>query len=113
MKLLIEAFKSARKTEIILIIAAVCALAVCMCGPAGDSISSSDEEKRMGHILSQIEGAGKVQVMLSNEGEASRRGAVVIASGAGQIDVQIKLQQAVHTLTGLELNRIEVIESKR
>lgn len=113
LKLLIEAFRSAKKLEIFLVIAAACALLVCTYGSAPGNTVSTDEEKRLERILSQLEGAGRVQVMLSGDGESSGRGAIVVAAGAEEIKVRLQLQQAVHTLTGLELNRIEVVESKR
>lgn len=112
LKLLIEAFKSARKTEIILIIAAVCALLACVYASDSSNGTSTDTEMRMAHILSQIEGAGRVEVMLADD-ESNLQGAVIVAAGADEIEVHLKIQQAVHAMTGLELNRIEVIESKR
>lgn len=113
MKQLIEAFKSARKTEIILIVSAICALLLCLAGASPKSEITTPEEERMQRILSRIDGAGSVRVMLSSNEDGEHRGAIVVAPGAEEIEVQLKLQQAIHTLTGLELDQIEVVKSKR
>jgi len=114
LKLLVEAFKSARKAEIIIVAAAL--LMLLLLG-VGNTISENDavtdEERRMQRILSQIEGAGNVKVMLSTDESGALMGAVIAAPGAEGIAVQLRLQQAVHTLTELELDRIEVVKSKR
>lgn len=114
MKLLVEAFKSARKAEIIIVAAALLMLILLSLGnsfPVDGAVT--DEERRMQRILSQVEGAGSVKVMLSTDESGELLGAVVAASGAGEIAVQLRLQQAVHTLTELELDQIEVVKSKR
>lgn len=113
LKQLIEAFKAARKTEIILIAAALCALFLCLTDGSSLKEAATEEEKRIQHILSQIEGAGKVHVMLSEDESGLKQGAVVAAAGAERIEVMLELQQVMHTLTGLELDRIEVVKSKR
>ena len=114
MKLLVEAFKSARKAEIAIIAAALFMLFLASFGntiPSGDAVT--EDERRMQRILSQIDGAGMVKVMLSTDETGELLGAVIAASGAGEINVQLHLQQAVHTLTELELDRIKVVKSKR
>lgn len=78
----------------------------------GDNTATM-EERRMQRILSQIEGAGSVKVMLSTDETGALLGAVIASAGADEIAVQLRLQQAVHTLTELELDRIEVVRSKR
>lgn len=113
LKQLIEAFKTARRTEIILIIAAICALLYCLMDGSAQGRIATDEEKRIQNILSRIEGAGKVHVMLSTDEAGSHQGAIIAAGGAEEIAVRLELQQAMHTLTGLELERIEVVKSKR
>lgn len=111
MKQWLDALKSARKIEVLIIGAAICiALVLWMGGEKG--ISANDEEARMAAILSEIEGAGRVTVMISRDDENQIRGAVVAASGADDIRVILEIQQAVKTLTGLELENIEVVKSK-
>ena len=109
MKQLGEVLKGARRSEFWIAAAAICALLALSLG-SGDS-AAGGAEARMERILSQIEGAGKVTVMLSDE-EGAARGAVVAASGAGDARVVLELQRAVRALTGLELDRIEIVKSK-
>lgn len=113
MKQFIEAFKTARRTEIILIIVALCALLYCLMDGSSPGRFATDEERRLQHILSQIEGAGTVHVMLSTDEDGLSQGAIVASAGAEKIKVRLELQQAMHTLTGLDLDRIEVVKSKR
>jgi len=84
-----------------------------MFGNAPVKNAFTEEERRIQSILSRIDGAGDVQVMLSSEENGEARGAIVVAPGAERIEVLLKLQQAIHTLTGLELEQIEVIKSER
>ena len=77
----------------------------------GGGSGADDTEARMERILSRIEGAGRVTVMLSG-GEGAIEGAVVAASGAGDARVVLELQRAVRALTGLELEKIEIVKSK-
>ena len=70
------------------------------------------DEKRMERLLSSIEGAGRVSVMISQGTDGEIAGVVVAASGADDLRVMLELQRAVRTLTGLELDRIEIVKSK-
>ena len=112
MKQLMEALKSARKLEICIAVAAIAVLLALGLG-GGSNGGASVEERRMERILSEIEGAGRVSVMLSVDGEGACSGAVVAASGAEDIAVLLKLQWAVQTLTGLEAGDIEIVKSGR
>lgn len=97
--------------------------------------SSSEEEleSRLESILSSIEGAGRVRVMLTGgtqqEGGASQggtlsglfaeatpepkprsgvNGVIVVAEGAADPAVRIRLHEAVVTVLGLEASRVSV-----
>ncbi len=59
-------------------------------------------------ILSKIEGAGEVNVMIY-EAEGNIEGVCVICEGADDISVRIRLQSAVTTLLGVDNNRVEVL----
>ena len=109
MKQLCELLKGARRIEFWVAAAAVCALLALAMG-SGDSGAESDEA-RMQRILSRIEGAGQVTVMLSGA-DGAVEGAVVAASGAGDARVVLELQRAVRALTGLDLEKIEIVKSK-
>lgn len=114
MKRLLEAFKSARKVEVFIIVAMLCVLAVLSLGNAGAGREgASEEEIRLERILSQIEGAGRVSVMIALDETGGRCGAVAVCSGAEDVRVLLEIQRSLQALTGLELSRIEVVKSKR
>ena len=109
MKNLLETAKSARWLEILLLAAILCAmLALAMDG--GDASTVHSGEGRMERTLEEIEGAGKVRVLLSDPQNPS--GVVVLAEGADDISVMLKLQRSVQVLTGLPLESIEIIKAK-
>ena len=61
--------------------------------------SSPDEETRIARVLSEIE-------------DSHPCGAVVVASGAEDIAVRLRLQEAVTTLLGLDSSRVAVYPRK-
>jgi len=96
---------------------------------AGDAEGSA-QEMRLAQVLSKIEGAGEVDVVIWYEGwtqESSAwlwnaeenaeggmpRGAVVVAQGADDLMVRLKLAQAVETLLGLDAQAVEVFAMKQ
>ena len=93
-------------------LAAVAALAACAL-LLGHSGGGDALEARMARVLSQVEGAGQVSVLLSRgpDGETVT-GAVIVAQGADSVRVQLELQRAVRALLGLELDAIEVLDMK-
>lgn len=76
------------------------------------------EEQRLEQILSHIEGAGEVKVMLSlsersdsvfsNENNPKYIGAVILAEGGSKSSVKEKIIKAVNAVTGLDMHRIVV-----
>ena len=109
MKQLGELLRGARRIEFWIAAVAVCALLALAMG--GGNSSTGDAEARMERILSRIDGAGRVTVMLSGE-EGAVEGVVVAASGAGNARVVLELQRAVRALTGLELEKIEIVKAR-
>lgn len=107
---------------------------------AAPSFSLKEEEQRLQNQLSQIKNAGKVSVLLSVVGSASRElalngeetlvlsesgsekvvelyyvnpvymGAVVVCEGAASAQVKLEITQAVIAFTGLSSDKIKVIE---
>lgn len=111
MKQWMDALKSARKIEILIIAAAICALLVLQMRSGPEPVANADEV-RMERILSRIEGAGEVNVMIAADAQGAVQGVVVAASGADDVRVMLEIQRAVRTLTGLELEEIEVVKSE-
>ncbi|MBP3540413.1 MAG: hypothetical protein J6K72_01155 [Clostridia bacterium] len=90
-------------------------LTLLMKGPGASSMTS--EEKRVAQVLSAIDGAGKVEVALfyarpagafASDSEGSPSGAVVVAQGAGNMEVKLNLIRAVRTLLTLEESAVDV-----
>lgn len=93
----------------IIALAAVLALLL----PGSETGAGSREEKRIAQVLSQIAGAGKVDVALfyaAQEAGAGERptGAVVVAQGADRLDVRLELIRAVRTLLSLPEAAVDV-----
>lgn len=71
--------------------------------------SATDAENRISRVLSAIEGAGRVEVAVYYE-ESVPCGAVVVAQGASDIAVQLRLISAVSTLLGIDQGRVAIYE---
>lgn len=108
MKKLLETLKGARWVELLLLCLVVCLFLMMLMQEEGHIGTLSLEEK-IARSLSCVEGAGKVQVLL---GEDDDSGIVVIAEGAGNIRVMLDLQRSVSTLTGLPVEKIEILRSE-
>ena len=70
----------------------------------------SDDELRLGQILSKMEGVGEVSVLLAEMPgrEEGYLGAVVVCKGAADPAVQLRILDTVNAYTGLTSNRIVV-----
>lgn len=71
--------------------------------------AATDVESRVSRVLSAIEGAGRVEVAVYYE-ESVPCGAVVVAQGASDVAVQLRLISAVSTLLGIEQGCIAIFE---
>lgn len=85
----------------------LCAGLCLMLGAQGESAST--EESRISRVLSTIEGAGTVEVAVHYE-DSLPCSAVVVAQGAGDVAVQLRLVSAVTTLLGIDQNRVAIYE---
>lgn len=108
MRQVFETIKAARWLELAIAAGLVCVLLVLALGSGSES-AASDEEARMQRLLSKIDGAGRVSVMLARNDAGECTGAVVVASGAENVEVMLRLQRAVQALTNLELSQIEIV----
>ena len=68
------------------------------------SAQPTGEEKRMEYVLSGVDGAGEVRVLLSDGG------AVVVCAGADDAVVRLELTQAVKSFTGFGSDRITILK---
>ena len=73
-------------------------------------VSNMDQEEiRLASTLSQIEGVGEVQTMITRNGDEIS-GVLVIAEGAENISVMLKLLDATATVMGVDKSIIEVYQ---
>ena len=83
-------------------------VALCLLlGTQGSSDASG--ESRIRQVLSAIDGAGSVDVAVYYE-ESIPCGAVIVADGAGDVAVQLRLVSAVTRLLGIDQGRVAVYE---
>lgn len=94
-----------RKDGWLLAALALC-VGLCLALGAGGSATETDES-RITRVLSGIEGAGQVDIAVYYE-EAVPCGAVLVAQGAGDVAVQLRLISAVSALLGVEPDRVAV-----
>lgn len=74
--------------------------------PGGDS-GRTEQEARLEEVLCEIEGAGRVSVLYSDEGVA------VVCEGASSARVRLDIVNAVSAYTGFGSDRIEVLGMER
>ena len=89
-----------------------CAVLCLMLSAQGEAVST--EESRISRVLSAIQGAGDVEVAVYYE-DAVPCGAVIVAQGAKDVAVQLRLSSAVTTLLGIDQSRVAIYprEEKR
>ena len=112
MKKFLDALRGARKIEIFLAIAAIAVLLLQGGVPFQPKTHGTELEQRLGAILCRIDGVGNVEVMVTEAADGSPAGVLVVADGAGEIGVCLRLQYAVQTLLGVEASRIEIVRSE-
>ncbi|MDE5601145.1 MAG: hypothetical protein K2J16_01450 [Clostridia bacterium] len=69
------------------------------------------EEQRLSAILSNIDGAGKVETMITKQGDTVM-GVLVIADGASNILVRVRLVEAAATALGVNKQVVNVYSRK-
>lgn len=85
----------------------LCTTLCLMLGMQGESAST--EESRISRVLSTIQGVGTVEVAVYYE-DSLPCGALVVADGAGDVAVQLRLLSAVTTLLGVDQNRVAIYQ---
>ncbi len=85
---------------------AALALCIALC-LMGGAFGETSEEERISRVLSQIEGAGTVEVAVSYA-EGLPSGAVVVAQGAKDVGVRLNLISAISSLLGIDQHRVAV-----
>lgn len=114
----IERLRGARHIEWVLLAVMLAAL-VLMAGssPEEGEYEATSLERRMENVLSCIEGAGRVRVLVHSTDAVSAfasqderaAGVLVVAEGADDLKVNMELQRAVQALLGIEAGQIEIL----
>lgn len=90
-------------------------VAICLLLQGNSATTTASEESRLAQILSAMDGAGSVEVALHytvEDGASVACAAVVVADGAGDMAVRLRLTRAVTTLLGIDGSRVEVFQRK-
>ena len=91
---------------------------------------ASEMEGRLGEVLSEMTGAGRVEVVIQYERTEPAQGGwlasqeqtaeaappaavIVVAEGAGDVGVRLRLARAVQTLLRLDADAVEVFEMRK
>lgn len=112
--------RGVRHIEWVLLAVALSALLLMTSGADGGETESTQLERRMEQVLSLIDGAGRVRVLVHSpdaaaafaSGDESASGVLVVAEGAGNMKVSMELQRAISALLGVEAEQIEILTMK-
>lgn len=93
------------------------------------SAPASAEEQRLIAVLSQIQGAGRVDVMITYDAEPQAaetlaltptsaaveqvRGVMVVAEGAADLKVRLELARAVQTVLSVPASKVDVFQMQK
>ena len=76
------------------------------------TVQQSSDEARLSEILSAIEGAGEVNVMITHK-DGAISGLLVVASGAKDIKVRLKLLEATKVALNVNADIVSVYASNK
>lgn len=111
MRTLLERLRAARFLEVGLLIVALAILGLAMLNlsDAREDARCTGLEQRLARLLQQIDGVGKVNVMIAQDDDGAVTGAVIVAKDLRDVRTTLEIESAVQALLGLELDRIRVI----
>ena len=115
-----EKLRGVRPIEWVLLALLLAAAFLLTSAEPEDSVGSTALERRMESVLSMVEGAGRVRVLVNqaetaaafSDQSAQAAGVLVVAEGAGDMKVNMELQRAVQALLGVEAGQIEILSMK-
>ena len=112
MKKILEALKSARRIELFFVIAAAAILLLQWSGSSNSAGGRTILEKRLESVLGQVQGVHRISVMVSQNESGTPEGVLIVTDAAQNISACLQLQYAVKTLLGVDLCRIEIVQSE-
>lgn len=92
-----------------LAIAAALALVLLSAGRGNGVAQKTELEARLERILAQIDGAGKVSAMITQNADGKAAGALIVADGLEDVKTYLCIQRAVATVLELEPAGIEIV----
>jgi len=113
MKRLLETLRGARKIEIFLAAVAIAVLLMQGSSCFQSQSTGTELEQRLEAILARIEDVGRVDVMVNESADGTPNGVLVVAEGADDISVCLRLQYAVQALLGIDASEIEIVRSAK
>ena len=116
----LQRLRGARHIEWALLTGLLAAALLLLSGASQETGVSTSLERRMENVLSMIEGAGRVRVLVNqaesapvfSDQSAQPSGVIVVAEGAGNMKVNLELQRAVQAFLGVEADQIEILSMK-
>ena len=74
------------------------------------TINRTEQEQKLAEIISEMEGVGDVEVVIYTKDKTSS--VLVLATGADDPNVQIKIRQAVRTLLQTDNKNIKIVKKQ-
>lgn len=116
MNKLLEKLKNGKALPFFLALTVICAGVFLLLPTSPATTAMTEEESRISRTLSAIEGAGETKIVLHYREESgslsgSRKvpdGAVIVARGAGDLAVRLRLMEAAQALLSLDAGSIAV-----
>lgn len=110
MKALLNHLKAARHIEFFaaLIVLAIIAM-LFLNAQDSPTDDASMLERRLERLLSSMDGAGRVRVMVTEGVDGHIAGAVVVAEGLDGIKTALEMQSALKTLLDIDTSRVQII----
>ena len=115
MKTLVERLRAARFMEVGLLIVALAILGLMMLNAgsnAREDVRGTSLEIRLARLLQQIDGVGRVNVMIAQDDDGAVTGVVIVAGGLSDVRTCLEIESAVQALLGVDLDHIRIIGSQ-
>ena len=110
-KRLMDRLRGARRIELFaaLALAALLALMLIDLGGSDGGEPRTELESRVERILGRVEGAGRVSAMVTQDGDGTVTGVLIVAEGLADVQTYLRVQRAVSALLNVEAAKIEII----
>ena len=108
-----DKLRSLRRAELFAALAILAVLALLLLSRGTESAEEGKGktalETRLEELLEGIDGAGRLDVMVSESEDGQVVGAVIVSNRPIPVSVRLDIQAAVTTLLGIDLEHVEII----